>query len=146
MTRENKELLLKDLCARLPYGVKVLDNSHKNYGVSKLINIGADGSMLVDNELNDIQYYPIINETKPYLRPMSSMTEEELFEVQDIIGKGVEICNGFIDIVDSSIHRFTFLELQAVFNWLLKNHFDFMDLIPKGLAIKVTEENNPYEN
>ena len=39
MTQEDRELLLKDLCGRLPYGVKVLDNSHKNYVVSKLINI-----------------------------------------------------------------------------------------------------------
>ena len=52
MTQEDKQLLFQDLCARLPYGVKVLDNSYKDLGVSKIINIGDYGSILIDNEMD----------------------------------------------------------------------------------------------
>ena len=129
---QDKDLLLKYLCMALPYGVEIqvsdwtlLDTTLKFGHIALLLN-------------NDIKL-------KPYLRPMSTMTRTELHEVQEILGRDVEICDGFIDIVDSSRKRFTFLELQALFGWFLKNHFDFMDLIPKGLAIEVTKENNPYE-
>lgn len=122
MTQEDRELLLKDLCGRLPYGVKVLDNSHKNYGVSKLINIGIDGSMLIDNETNDTQYYPIIDETRPYLRPLSSMTEEEKIDYQAFFNyDGVEYPEEYID-------------------WLNIHHFDYRGLIEKGLAIEAPND------
>ena len=144
------ETLLQYLCMALPYKVICSIYRVDDYGVGwrdeKLTGYFFDGfshefyfgesPMSVDNILK----------IKPYLRPMSSMTDEELFEVQDIIGKGVEIRDIFISIVDSSINSFTYLELQAVFKWLLKNHFDFMELIPKNLAVEVTKENNPYEN
>ena len=145
MKQEDKELLLKDLCARLPYDLQVkiveddepytLLSAHPNKDIAL---IGIDmGGVYATSKVK-------IDTIKPYLRPMSSMTDEELFEAQDIIGKGVEIRDIFISIVDSSINSFTYLELQAVFEWLLKNHFDFMGLIPKNLAIEVTENNNPY--
>ena len=143
MTKEDKELLFKDLCARLPYGVMI---NVKGYDTEKLIGIENETitTKATPTSYSDKGEYPI-DIVKPYLRSMSSMTEEELFEVQDIIGKGVEIRDIFISIVDSSINSFTYLELQAVFEWLLKNHFDFMGLIPKNLAIEVTKENNPYK-
>lgn len=119
MKQKDKKLLLVELCARLPYGVKVLDNSHKNYGVSKLINIGIDGSMLIDNEINDIQYYPIIDETKPYLRSMSSMTLEEY--------EDYNACAGYGNYEEVMVDRLEFLH---------KNHFDYRGLIEKGLAIE----------
>ena len=128
MTEQNKDLLLKYLSMALPYGVKVLDTFNENYGVSKLINIGIDGSMLVDNDLNDIQYYPVIAGTKPYLRTLSSMTDEEKKEYN---------LTKALSIVD-------YPTLKS-FGWLLEHHFDFMDLIPKYLAIEVTENNNPYK-
>lgn len=122
MTQEDRELLLKDLCGRLPYGVKVLDNSHKNYGVSKLINIGIDGSMLIDNETNDTQYYPIIDETRPYLRPLFSMTEEEKIDYQAFFNyDGVEYPEEYVD-------------------WLNTHHFDYRGLIEKGLAIEAPND------
>lgn len=136
MIREDKELLLADLCGRLPYGVKVLDNSHKNYGVSKLINIGLDGSMLIDNEINDIQYYPIIDDVKPYLRPMSSMTEEESDEFQQL------------DTECDKMPTFDYVSIEhyRIFDWLNAHHFDYRGLIERGLAIAVTEDNNPYKS
>ena len=122
MEQEDRELLLKDLCGRLPYGVRVLDNSHKNYGVSKLINIGIDGSMLIDNETNDTQYYPIINETRPYLRPMSSMTEKEKIDYQAFFNyDGVEYPEEYID-------------------WLNAHHLDYRGLIGKGLALEAPND------
>ena len=134
MTQEDKQLLFQDLCARLPYGVKVLDNSHKDYGVSKIINIGDYGSILVDNEMDDIQYYPIIDDIKPYLRPMSSMTEEESKEFAmlqtDFYSDGWLYPIAAVNMV----------------NWLNAHHFDYRGLIEKDLAIAVTEENNPYKS
>jgi hypothetical protein len=126
MKKENKELLLKDLYARLPYRTMVKCNT--------------DGRHEFDEELSDIHIMNFYQfKIKPYLRPMSSMTEEELCEVQEILGKGVEIREGFILIVDSSINSFSFLELQAVFDWLNAHHFDYRYLIPKGLALEASE-------
>lgn len=141
MEKEDKELLLKDLCARLPYGVKV---QYRNI-VANIQYIEPDfGEICLAFPNND--YTVNITDVKPYLRSMSSMTEEEIHEFQDILGLEVEVEFGMIDIIDSSIHTFSFLELQALFDWLLKHHFDFMGLIEKDLAIAVTEENNPYKD
>lgn len=141
MTTEEKELLLKDLCARLPYGVKVLDNSHKDYGVSKLINIGVDGSILIDNEINDIQYYPIIDEVKPYLRTLESITEEEKNEIESLGWRVDELDNNH-----PWAHNGEIESVLAGIKWLIEHHFDFLGLIPLGLAIEVINENNPYKD
>ena len=133
MTQEEKDLLLKDLCARLPYGVAVVLD--EKFGFNKAIRT-------LVKELLDLY---CVEGMKPYLRPMSSMTEEELHEVQEILGKDVEIREVFILIVDSSINSFSYLELIAVFDWLNAHHFDYRGLIEKGLAVKVTAENNPYK-
>lgn len=142
MTKEDKQLLLVDLCARLPYSPFV-----------KLMEKYDDDDSEYFREIHNLSTYDIelfnsgeISNIKPYLRPMSSMTEEELYEVQEILGKEAEIRDGFISIIDSSIISFTYLELQAVFEWFNTYHFDYRGLIPKGLAIEVTEENNPYKD
>ena len=145
MTPEEKQLLLlKVLSEMLPYGIKVLDNSHKNYGASNLINIGVDGSILIDNEINDIQYYPIISEIKPYLRSMSSMTKEEKMEYFSFIGGERPFdCDFSAYPIE---YKFVYEQnVNSYIDWLNKHHFDYRGLIEKGLAIKVTEENNPYE-
>ena len=130
MEKEDKELLLRDLGARLPYKVKVfyeyvdeLDN--KTYGYSLTLNTWCINELVAEKAT-----------IKPYLRPMSSMTEEELYEVQKILGKEVKILDDFIYIVDSSRKRFSFLELQAIFDWLNAHHLDYRGLIPIGLAIE----------
>ena len=135
MTQEDKELIFKELCARLPYHVKckiwlkdgtteegLLDLQH-NYG----------------NVLQDAFYYNKIKDIKPYLFPFSSITEEQLFEVQEILGKNeIEIGNGFLSIIDSGRNTITYLEILAVLEWFYKNHFDVNNLIPMGLAIDAT--------
>lgn len=115
MIQEDKELLLKDLCARLPYNVicsTVFGNSIVLY-----IDI-YEGSIYITN--NEWVY-----DFKPYLRSMSSMTNVER----------EEYCLVLCD--ELSINQF---------DWLNAHHFDYRGLIPMGLAIEVTEENNPYKD
>jgi hypothetical protein len=122
-----KELLLIDLSARLPYDpiVYVDENLPR-------LKLGAATRVW--------EYIAVDKPCKPYLRPMSSMTREERCEIQGIIGKDVEILDDFINIVDSSRKRFSFLELQAVYDWLNKKMFDYRGLIDKGLALEAPED------
>ena len=144
MTQEHKELLLKDLCARLPYGVKFMCN--KNIYTTK----GLD---LILTDEGDWEYAVTAKDTapieidfiKPYLFPLSSMTEEQEKEIQEIIGNpdyaciirktdGLELWLNFID-TDPTIWLDAIFEVQ---DYLNKNHFDYRGLIEKGLAIDVT--------
>ena len=135
MTQENKEILLKYLCMALPYGVKC----HFKYGSAE------DDITLscIDNNVARFEYgwYGRFHVSidadyvKPYLRPMSSMTDEEIKEFTSI--------HENVFVVGKNIYT-AILDIDSI-NWLLKHHFDFMGLIPKGLAIEVTKENNPYE-
>ena len=149
MTQEDKKLLLQDLCARLPRKV-VVDYGYNAFDVRNGNYVKHGSKCILKCYLLDVFMSPRQNEKgeyiKPYLRSMSSMTAEELYEVQEILGKGVEIRNVFISIIDSSINSFSYLELQAVFDWLNAHHFDYRGLIERELAIVVTKENNPYEN
>ncbi len=137
MTQENKELLLKDLCARLPYDVKVLYDN-------KVYNIDYVSGTYEEIKLDDIytNYTLNISVVKPYLFPLSSMTKEQLFEVQEILGKNeIEIEDGFLSIIDAERNTLTYLEILAVLEWFYKNHFDINGLIEKGLAIDATNLN-----
>ena len=132
MTQEEKQLLLTDLCARLPYEVCAeLPNHHlvmHTYFIQK-IDISNGWTEGVLHCAGRKQYYSAkIEDVKPYLRPMSSMTEEEWKEYRDIICCLIEGCEGWNEV-----------------DWLNKHHFDYRGLIEKGLAIEVTEENNPYK-
>lgn len=136
MEQINKELLIKDLSARLLYKIKA-----SFYDVEKeceiwdeIKDISSDGYVCIG------QYGLPIESIKPYLRPLSDMTKEELFEVQEILGKNeVKIDDGFLRIVDSGRNSFTYLEISALLDWFYKNYFDINDLIPKGLAIKASD-------
>ena len=136
MTQENKELLLKDLCARLPYGVKVLYDN-------KVYNIDYVSGTYEEIKLDDRNNYTLdISVVKPYLFPLSSMTKEQLFEVQEIMGKNeIEIGDGFLHILDSDRNTISYLEILALLEWFYKNHFDINGLIEKGLAIDATNLN-----
>ena len=156
MTKEErqkeKELLLNVLKDGLPYGIQLQ--------ITDVNEFTFDGELLVLsnnwcrlNIANPVKRAKIKNETiplnyiyiKPYLRSMSSMTESERFEVEQIIGYDVEIRDDFLSLLSPSIKRVSYLELLAVFNWLNAHHFDYRGLIEKGLAIEVTESNNPYK-
>ena len=67
------------------------------------------------------------------------MTSEQLFEVQEILGKNeIEIEDGFLSIIDAERNTITYLEILALLEWFYKNHFDVNNLISMGLAIDVT--------
>ena len=135
MTQEEKELLLKDLCARLPYGVKakvlVEDILRYDYTTSKeggvingIENLN-DGLFVI--KCKEDGYVLSYDEFKPYLRPMSSMTEEEQRTLDSM-------CNGV-----EMVSRLSGLKMfDKAFNWLDENHFDYRGLIEKGLAIDAT--------
>jgi len=146
MTQEEKELLLKDLSARLPYGVKAYI---KNW--SKLDQKYYEGVYTVASvhpSLNDI-YASTENGSvevilgysdyfiRPYLFPLSSMAEEIMDEIYSN--------TGVYDIdVDSPVHievGTTFEDLTKIFDILHKHHIDYQNLIEKGLAFDATELN-----
>lgn len=133
MTQIEKDLLLTDLCARLPYDVKVLYDN-------KIFNIDYISSIYKEIKLDTYDKYTLdISDVKPYLFPLSSMTKEQLSEVQEILGKNeIEIKNEFLNIIDSDRNTITYLEILAVLEWFNKNHFDYRGLIEKGLAINAT--------
>ena len=127
MIREEKDLLLKDLCARLPYGVKI-ELTWWVMGEGMYINTTLEPDhieQLLNDEDGD-------TEIKPYLRPMSSMSGEEIKKyksLNDALDENYEVH------IDNA---------YPAFDWLNEHHFDYRGLIDKGLAIEVTEENNPY--
>lgn len=131
MTKEDKQLLLKDLCARLPYRVKY----ETEYG-PRIINdlfIYSNGPVYTDHEVgdyNEIYGVELIN-IKPYLRPMISMTEEEAKEVCRL--ENFE--NHIIGVIPNN-HTYHFTVGDAVIDWLNEHHFDYRGLIEKGLALE----------
>lgn len=134
----DKELLLKDLCARLPYNVicqvEFKENGKYNSKVMLLSGIFTDEAYFTTKGGSIYS-----NEYKPYLFPLSSMTKEQLFEVQEIMGKNeIEIGDGFLHILDSDRNTISYLEILALLEWFYKNHFDINGLIPMGLAIDAT--------
>ena len=113
-----KELLLKDLCARLPYGVKI---NHIIYNwEGTCINFNRKLESFAIEKDNGLCYDVPIEEVRPYLRPMSSMTEEELNEYCALWNK------------DET-------ELWDDVDWLNSHHFDYRGLIPFGLALEAPE-------
>lgn len=130
MTQSDKELLIKDLCTRLPYGVMCHANEinldgelffiNKAYNIVSLCNYKASG---------EFDICPIAD-IKPYLRPMSSMTEEEVKEFAAL--ESIDVLGGDIKI--------TIVELSVdAIDWLNKKMFDYRGLIEKGLALEAKE-------
>ena len=119
MTREDKELLLKDLCARLPYGVIVQYDDYFDKDYPRKPKILTFTFLEACSKEMD-KWNP-----KPYLRPMSSMTEEE---AQDMP-------------LSEALHSSCYV---GVIDWLNEHHFDYRGLIEKGLALEAPE--NMYGN
>ena len=165
MNQEDKELLLKDLGARLPYGVIIRhadylidsDGNHTGqfwykrgylYNICRLDNMTTT---IIESEGSDEEGYEHICDLErslPYLRPMSSMTEEELAELSNIISEWFD--KELFDLIEEPFLEYVLSKINysispLLFDFLNKNHFDYRGLIPKGLAIEVTKENNPYK-
>ena len=123
MNTKDKEILLKGLCARLPYGVKINESTQGDFTVIGLTTERVFTTCETEGCHNDFPIECI----KPYLRPMSSMTEEEQRTLDSM-------CN---DI--EQVSRLSGLKMfDKAFNWLDENHFDYRGLIEKGLAIDAT--------
>lgn len=127
----DKELLLKDICARLPYGVKI-NTIQGNFTLLGLTNERIFTTCEVEGCHNDFPIECI----KPYLFPLSSMTEEQKKYITDRWG-----INDEFDFEINPDWGEYFVELGDIvdfIDWLNKNHFDYRCLIEKGLAIDVT--------
>ena len=124
MTQKDKQLLLKDLCARVPYGVRYrhfgCDDKRGEECISaKIYSISPDG--YVRNYHKDESDY--IDNVRPYLFPFSSMTEKQKNEYQYITERWMN--DPAYSISDST-------------DWLNENHFDYRNLIEQGLSIDAT--------
>lgn len=116
MTQEQKDLLLKDLCARLPYGIK---GNYQNSDDKLLRSITIVYNYLKPNGM------VMTGDIKPYLFPLSNMTKEQTEELIKLINTGQNDNNEFM----RSLCRIDFYH---------KHHFDYRGLIPMGLAIDAT--------
>ena len=140
MTKEEKQLLIKDLCARLPYGVKYCRDSW---------NYEWDQEMSVVEVLEDIDKEGYINyhkvykvwDIKPYLRPMSSMTDEEREEWADLFNLELDKLNEINDEnkAEELAPYYFGKSHQVSIDWLNSNYFDYRGLIPMGFAIEAPE-------
>lgn len=125
MTQENKELLLKDLCARLSYGVKIYLEDFPN---ATLVGVVNEGIILHCDKYKHVYDTPWnIEYVKPYLFPLSSMTDEQkviygdyCYEIMHSIAWDGQFCS------------------NELYDWLNKNHFDYRGLIPMGSALDAT--------
>ena len=141
MTQEDKELLLKDLCARLPYGVKVVIQDTFKYSI-----VSREYHVLDASNFSDIFCFnykkfdkrmrkamrerPNDIEIKPYLFPLSSMTEEQCKELDEIDPE-------FYSLLCENGDIYVSMDARG-YDWLNKNQFDYRGLIPKGLANDAT--------
>ena len=125
--KDLKELLLKDLCARLPYGVKV-----SCYDLDEEI-LKCDTLEGVERSFVTVDGFQWeITDIKPYLFPLSSMTDEQK---EEMVNKGI----AYYQVFDGIGRRFFFKEGYELYDWLNKNHFDYRGLIEKSLAIDATK-------
>lgn len=137
-TEDLSKLLLKDLCARLPYGVMV---NVDGYDTEKLIGIENETitTKATPTSYSDKGEYPI-DIVKPYLRPMSSMTEEEtkeLLQISNFNPDVDEIYDDYIRLIERT--SIDIIDIANFINWLNAHHFDYRGLIEKGLAIEASE-------
>ena len=120
MTQEQKQILLVDFCARLPYGVKIRIEypflKEEEWHSEILDGLDLQGLCIANTSIR-------LEEVKPYLFPLSSMTEEQEDELIKFMVK---------DWYDMRYHT------PDSIDWLNANHFDFRNLISRNLAIDYT--------
>ena len=142
MTQKDKELLLVDLFARLTYGVKGLALGSKEDTISSL----RLGEYPCVKTTSGLSCHLGTGQFKPYLRPMSSMTEEEkdeMFDICTLSDCSVNTDWEFVGVEIMSSHpRYGdyYSTDYSVIDWLNKNMFDYRGLIPMGLALEAPED------
>ena len=140
MTQEDKELLLKDLSARLPYGVHCciynFDGTIRDEDDLVFYCAGANIVTLKGDAKRECFMY---HQVKPYLRPMSSMTEEEKDDFYD------NSETGDVDTRTDGLGLYfrgefaLFEDITYAIDWLNAHYFDYRHLIEKGLALEAPE-------
>lgn len=124
MKQEDKQLLLQDLCSRLPYKVMI-----QSVGENKCLGL---------MDLVDIDLLP-----KPYIRPLSSMTEEEKEELKTLFDAEEVTCDSICYLeggtLEEYLSRISYSFCSKVIDWLNAHHFDYRGLIERGLAIEAPE-------
>lgn len=141
MTQKEKQLLLKDLCARLPYGVvlnvpttdgsenkKLVSIVNEDDGVPCAAVYGTEEKKSDGSLISYAKTTYAICDVLPYLRPMSSMTDEEKEDYVSLSNHCISTSVGF-----------AYLEAQVLVEWLNSCHFDFRNLIERGLALEAPE-------
>lgn len=131
MIQEEKDLLLKDLSARVPYGIKC--SCYDGRLTATLTGVKSDTVLYFhefdwkeDNGIIEVEF------CKPYLFPLSSMTEEQKKEYDKIIYRSIELHHReYSDIVEIDL----FDDLQEFYH---KHHLDYRGLIRMGLANDAT--------
>lgn len=134
MTQEEKQLLLKDLYARLSYDpfIKIGENSNVFKLSQRVRWICSYGE--VENMFDGV---------KPYLRPMTSMTEEEIDEIKSLLpfhSGDMFVNDDEIKVFETngefSLSHHLFEEMISFYN---SHHLDYRGLIPMGLALEAPE-------
>lgn len=149
MTKEDKELLLKDICARIPYGVKILHEGWNYEWDDELSTVervvGIDENFIytkvidthTSEEYRDDRHPISTFDDKLFLRPMSSMTEEEKRHISKMM------CLRTYD--DGVVHDMTYpvytpyYVMEDCLSYLRSIHVDYSGLIEKGLALVAPE-------
>jgi hypothetical protein len=139
MKKEDKDLLLRDLSTRLPYKVKVYGNYKYN-----------NGDRIVDDKKIEVLDLSILDwfvngiDIKPYLRPLSSMTEKEKKELKDLLDAELVSCYDFGYLEGGTLVEYIssipYSLCIYVIDWLNAHHFDYRGLIEKGLAIEAPKD------
>ena len=127
MTQEDKQLLLQDISARLPYGVKVKTPYNDAAITGITVRKGYKKDEWYIDAVTDKQTYPI-KCIKPYLRSISSMTDEESKELENLY-------NSTANYISAGMPIFNIQTLSIILDWFNAHQFDYRGLISKGLAI-----------
>ena len=142
MIQEDRKLLLKDISARLTYGVQCQFSYHNIHRLKEGIVIEDDCEQMegmiiglynntsfyiYSKEVHDMEFCPRIEDCRPYLRPMSSMTDKERGEY-DTYRK--HVCDEY--------NRYCFDSMESI-DWLNQHYFDYRGLIEKGLALEAPD-------
>lgn len=144
MTQEEKDLVIKDLCARLPYGVIIqVNDGLRGIYDRRLVQVFLDRVSCSVNVCNPLKECICIDSVKPYLRPLSSMTEEEREEYIGYAGYEIE------ESVNGRHYEYYLKDFCGTpdnpsvnadsVDWLNREMFDYRELIPKGLALEAPE-------
>ena len=139
MEKNKENILFADLVARLPYGVKIeVEAWNEETESSEMVaipiySVNTDRYFYACTDSEEIQIH--IDEVQPYLRKMSSMTEEEKVEYDKLCYNCQEQ-----DSVDYNITQLDRTQLIYVIDWLNAHHFDHRGLIEIGLALEAPED------